>query len=321
VQIWRKSSRDGLLLAYSMAQLLGTIYIAVSWDHSSLPVRVIGFLVLVFMMTYNIIVISHLFVHNPWFTAPVLNSIVSVLNSLNIGQSVQTYQLTHARNHHRYNNDPRGINGETKDTSSTYRMGINGDHARLLPYIFDGSLSSLVIRGKEFLAVSRLWRVGPHETQLLSLATRMPQRRRRELRQIQLDRCAYSLELVMLLVASWQWTLICYLPAFFIALTLVNVQNYYRHYGARPGDRAADSVSYYGKVYNFLTFNDGYHQEHHLQPNAHWSQLPEVRQRYRERLDSATRIISPVPAMLGFLHYRRPLLHREDGQFAVKVKL
>jgi fatty acid desaturase len=90
---------------------------------------------------------------------------------------------------------------------------------------------------------------------------------------------------------------------------MVNVQNYYRHYGADPEDRAADSVSHYGRLYNLLTFNDGFHQEHHLSPGSHWSRMPEVRERHRERLDTRPRIVSPVPAMVGFLHRGRPLLH------------
>ena len=93
---------------------------------------------------------------------------------------------------------------------------------------------------------------------------------------------------------------------------MVNVQNYYRHYGANPKSRSADAVSHYGQLYNVLTFNDGFHQEHHLNPGAHWSKLPAVRERHRSRLEAQPRIISPVPAMLGFLDRRRPLLHRAD---------
>ncbi len=41
-----------------------------------------------------------------------MNSMASMLNSINIGQSAEAYKLTHVRNHHRYNNDQPGPNGE-----------------------------------------------------------------------------------------------------------------------------------------------------------------------------------------------------------------
>jgi fatty acid desaturase len=311
MRIWRNTRWDALLLSFSVAQFAATLWLAASWGHASAPERIGGFALLVLMMVYNIIVVSHLFTHLAWFVSPRLNRLVSVLNSVNIGQSVQVYELTHVRNHHRYNNDAKGEDGTTRDTSSTYRDGRNGEHAPLLSYAFGGALSSLAGRGREVLAASRLWRVAAHEKTLLAQAARGPGRRARELRQVQLDRAAHCLALVMFVLISWSWTLECYLPAFYLALALVNVQNYYRHYGARPGDHAADSVSYYGRLYNLLTFNDGYHQEHHLSPGTHWSRMPAVRERHRAALDTSDRIISPVPAMVGFLHRGRPLLHRD----------
>ena len=38
-----------------------------------------------------------------------------------------------------------------------------------------------------------------------------------------------------------------------------------------------NSVSAYGKLYNFVWFNNGYHQEHHFRPGTHWMDLPKVR--------------------------------------------
>lgn len=313
MKIWKVSPRDSILATFSVAHFVFSFYFAASWDEAGTVARLAGFLTLVVMMTYNIIVVSHLFTHVPWFAVPFLNSITSFLNSVNIGQSVQAYQLTHVRNHHRHNNDTLGKDKTTRDFSSTYRRGKKGDHEALLPYIFGGAFSSLVDRARDFVAITRLWRVGPNEVRLLSLATRAPHRRKRELTQIQLDRVGHCGSLVVFALISWQWTLVAYLPAYFLALTLVNVQNYYRHYGADPGNRVADSVSHYGWLYNLVTFNDGYHQEHHLKPNAHWSQLPEVYRRYRSELDDARRIVSPVPAMLGFFHFRRPQLHRDSN--------
>ncbi|MEU5161632.1 fatty acid desaturase [Streptomyces sp. NPDC020875] len=314
MKIWRNTPKDALLLGFSAAQFAVTLWLAVRWDDASVLGRVAGTSVLAVLTAYNIVVVSHLFTHVPWFVSARLNAAVSVLNSVNIGQSVRAYQFTHVRNHHRYNNDAPGADGTTGDTTSTYRRGRDGGHAPLLPYAVGGALETLADRAKEVAYTARLWRVGPKERALLALASRREPRRSRELRQIRADRAAHVLSLALFAAISWQWTLFSYLPAFFAALTMVNVQNYYRHYGADPGHRAADSVSHYGRLYNLLTFNDGYHQEHHLSPGTHWSRMREVHDRNRARLDARPRIVSPVPAMLGFLDRRRPQLHRAaDG--------
>ena len=309
-RIWKNSARDAILLAVSVLHFAAIVVALLTWHLTSLPVKILDVVVLTGLTAYNVIVISHLFTHVPWFADERLNAIVSVLNSVNIGQSVQAYRLTHVRNHHRYTNDRRGSDGTTRDRSSTYRRGRDGNHEAVLAYTLGGAVESVVQRGGELLAVRRLWRVGPREHSLRSLATRHPPRRARELRQIQFDRAAHCLMLVVAVAISWEWTMFCYVPAWYFALVLVNTQNYYRHFGANPDERTADSVSYYGRVYNLFTFNDGYHQEHHLAPGAHWSKMPEVRRRHQDRFDARPRIISPVPAVLGFLDTGRPLLHR-----------
>lgn len=313
MRVWKHTPKDALLLAYSVGHLALMIWLAARWDVSPVGQSIGGGALVAVITAYNIIVISHLFTHVPWFTSAKLNAAVSLLNSVDIGQSVQAYHLTHVRNHHRFNNDPIGEDGTTRDKSSTYRDGRDGDHAPLSRYILLGAAETFVDRGRELLMVRRLWRVGPSEESLTLLAHNREPRRSRELRQVQADRAAHCLALAGFVLISWQWTLLVYLPAFFVALVLVNVQNYYRHYGADPSNRAGDSVSYYGKLYNLIAFNDGYHQEHHLSPATHWSQLPAVRERRRDWLDAQPRVVSPVPAMLGFLHRDRPLLHRRGA--------
>lgn len=267
--LWKHSRKDAILMVISVAQFAITLTLASTWDSTPLAARIAGGVLLTVMMAYNIIVVSHLFTHVPWFVSARLNAVVSVLNSVNIGQSVQAYELTHVRNHHRYNNDRPEAGGTTRDRTSTYRNGKNGQHEPLAPYALRGAVDSIISRVAEFVAVTRLWRVGGNEENLLALASKRPDRRRRELRQIQVDRAAHCLALVGFAVISWQWTVMCYLPAFFCALTLVNVQNYYRHYGANPDSRMTDSVSYYGRFYNFIAFNDGYHQERRF-GQRHW---------------------------------------------------
>jgi fatty acid desaturase len=312
MKIWKYTPIDAAMLTLSMGQLVITLLLAANWERMSLAGRLGGFVLLILMTTYNIIVVSHLFTHTPWFQSRILNTLASMVNSINIGQSVQAYQLTHVRNHHRFNNDQKGPDGKTDDLSSTYQDGMGDDHATLFHYAFLGGVSTLIGVARALLSVVRLWRVGEHEHELLALFAKAPDKRAQELRQVQLDRMAHFLAVGLFIAISWKWTL-CYLAAFYVALVLVNMQNYYEHYGAAPDSRYADSVSYYGRIYNLLTFNDGYHQEHHLRPQAHWSAMPTVRCEHGEQLNQIERVVSPVPAILGFLHRNRPQLHHRSA--------
>ena len=59
--------------------------------------------------------------------------------------------------------------------------------------------------------------------------------------------------------------LLIYLPGWLVGLALCQLQGHYEH--------ARGTTSYYGRVYNALFFNDGFHVEHHARPSTHWSQL------------------------------------------------
>jgi hypothetical protein len=57
-----------------------------------------------------------------------------------------------------------------------------------------------------------------------------------------------------------------YLPGYLAGLTLCAIQGHFEHAGA--------TTSHYGRVYNVLCMNDGYHIEHHRYPGLHWTALP-----------------------------------------------
>jgi hypothetical protein len=73
-----------------------------------------------------------------------------------------------------------------------------------------------------------------------------------------------------------------YLPGYLAALGLCAIHGHYEH--------ASGTVSHYGKIYNWLFFNDGYHCEHHAWPGKSWRRLP------RQRLQTAR--ASRWPAVL-----------------------
>ena len=56
-----------------------------------------------------------------------------------------------------------------------------------------------------------------------------------------------------------------YLPGWVAGLGLCWLHGHYEH--------AHGTTSHYGRAYNWLFFNDGYHIEHHARPAAHWRSL------------------------------------------------
>jgi hypothetical protein len=78
-----------------------------------------------------------------------------------------------------------------------------------------------------------------------------------------------------------------YLPGFLIGLGLCHLQGCFEH--------EQGTTSHYGRLYNLLFFNDGYHVEHHSRPSEFWRNLP-------KRTTRAARA-SRWPAVLRWLEY------------------
>ncbi len=75
-------------------------------------------------------------------------------------------------------------------------------------------------------------------------------------------------------IAAPSWFFRAYLPGWVLGLGLCYLQGHYEH--------ARGTTSHYGRIYNFLFFNDGYHVEHHHNPASPWvdlkqSVVPDVR--------------------------------------------
>jgi hypothetical protein len=69
-----------------------------------------------------------------------------------------------------------------------------------------------------------------------------------------------------LLVLTPEFFLGVYAPGYLMGLGLCFLHGHFEH--------ARGTTSHYGRLYNFLFFNDGYHVEHHLRPGEHWTRLP-----------------------------------------------
>ncbi len=99
---------------------------------------------------------------------------------------------------------------------------------------------------------------------------------------------------IALLLHAPMFFLCGYLPGYGFGLVLCTMQGHYEH--ATPEGPVVDGISYYGRIYNFLWCNDGYHAEHHRWPGLHWTELPQ--KMLQELPESA---VSPYPPVLRWL--------------------
>lgn len=236
------SLKDLWLVALALLQIV--LLVLVFSGELSLGQNVVVAVASVLLIGTNYQCVSHNFLHLPFFRSKLLNDGFSIMNSICLGLPQSLYREHHL-NHHRYNNDPE------KDESSLYKFGTEGKEEGVLRYSF----------------------LGVFRTSLGVLFSRaLKQNRRLVLLELAALLIVFSLMLQLnpLLFLGW------YLPVWYLGQVFALLENYGEHHGAALNDRKRDSVSCYNPVYNFLWFNNGYHQEHHYRPLVHWTQVPTV---------------------------------------------
>ena len=238
----KQSRWDLLLVLVTVGQvvlLLAPFFLAVP------PVLRTGLVIVnAFLVGMNYQCVAHNFIHHPFFTNNGLNEVFSVLNSLAIGLPQSAYRLHHL-NHHRYNNDP------AKDESSTWRFAKNQREENIFSYSLLGLL----------------------RTDLMGLI-------RAAGRTSALVYAELAVLIFVLLGAGLlrPGLFLSYLlPSLLLGQVFALWENYCEHRGADYRDRQRDSVSCYNGFYNWIWFNNGYHQEHHFRPQVHWTEIRPVR--------------------------------------------
>ncbi len=277
MRIWKYSRLDAVPLVVTAAQMSLNIWLATTWNDRTVPQLLLLWPATLFLFWYNPIVATHNFLHTPWFAHPLANNVYAAINSINLGLPQILYRFHHL-NHHRFENDRPGKDGRTRDHSSTYAYGKDGNHENVIAYCTLG-----------------LFRRGTTEAYREA-------RRKGYWKQLCFELVICLLGLAAYLLLSWQYFVFFFLPTFFFGWFLAQMENYYEHFGASPENRSANSVSYYGRIYNLLFCNEGYHQEHHIRPQMHWTRRPDTRQEF-VRTD---RVISGYPPLLGFLDRHLP---------------
>jgi fatty acid desaturase len=223
-------------------------------------------LAILFLYLTNYQCVSHYHIHIPYFRSRALNDVFSIFNSLALGVPQTLYHVHHLY-HHKGNNDRRDpATGTTIDFASSYRYSKDPD-------VEEGFVSFSL--------------KGPIRAEILPLVREGIRLRRTT--QIALEFVALGLFWLLLAWLSWRNFAFFYLPLWFLGQVLNYAENYLEHSGASHLSRLDNSVSCYNRFYNWIWFNNGYHQEHHYRPGVHWSQLPKVRSLMLE--DSKRRIV------------------------------
>jgi fatty acid desaturase len=262
-RIFRYSCWDALpaLCGVGIVALLITTFVG----FHSLPgwFLAVSFVAVAWSYCWNMQCISHNFIHNSFFANEWLNRAFAVLESLALGVPHILYHHYHL-NHHWGDSDAQGPDGSTRDWSSIYRFGKNGQPEGFIRYCLIS-----------FFRVE----VGP----VLRVCVRHG-------RQHVLQCIAESLALgafwVTMALVDWRYLVYFYLPSYYLGWVLSYAEGYLEHYNAQPGNYFANSVSSYNWIYNLLWFNNGYHQEHHWDPKVHWTQMRDLHRQIQPQLDA-----------------------------------
>lgn len=257
--IFKHSKKDAILVMICLTNVGLILYFAKQFTTFSFSEAFVAGLFLVGFYCTNYQCVSHNFIHNNFFKNKSLNTLFSIINSMAMGLP-QTLYYHHHMNHHRF------TNGE-KDISSLFKYsGENQEREEgILSYSF----------------------IGFFRIDLLALAKRA--KKPQDKRLLVMETLGVLLLWGLLISINWKFFLVFYLPVWYLGQVAALMENYFEHYGTKPGNRETDSVSCYGKIYNLLWFNNGYHQEHHFAPTVHWTKITEVRKKLPD--ESQRRIV------------------------------
>ena len=210
--------------------------------------------VVILLLIRHVSLVEHNHAHLSVFRPRILNEILGWLCFLSNGIPLEFYRLHHVRNHHRYN---QRFESEERDWSSTF--GFQG-----------ASFPDSPIGKVYYVATFPLITICTCLIELL----RSPGSRR--LRRFATSIAIVAFISILLCVINWTGFVTFFAFPWLIVFFGHGFNNYDQHKGcsmADPINSANESLSFRGKS---IWFNIGYHIEHHMKPDLHWSQLPKL---------------------------------------------
>jgi fatty acid desaturase len=222
------------------------VYPLLSWPWIALIVAVNCF------WQFVIATIIHNTIHVPIFHSMALNKLFQLFLSAVHGHPVSGFVPGHNLSHHKHLQTP-------KDSARTTRARFKWNVLNQLLFFF---LLMFEIMAAEQRFVKRMRKVKPGWARQYTFEVIM----------------VFGLK-VVLLVLDWQRALLLLVLPNFYATWGIFGTNYWQHDGCDHNHPYNHSRSFTGRLFNILTFNNGYHAIHHMRPEVHWSLYPEYHAR------------------------------------------
>jgi fatty acid desaturase len=276
--LFRYSVWDALVVLAGAGIVTLIFWTFVNFNHLPGWVLALSFVAVTWSYCWNLQCIAHNFIHNPFFRNAWLNRAFSVLNTLALGVPQILYHHYHL-NHHWGDNDAKGPDGTTRDWSSIYRYGKGNEPEAFWKYCL-----------VSFFRVD----VGP----VVRVVIRHG---RAQVIQMIVESVVLAAFWAVMALVNWRFLLFFYLPSYYLGWVLSYAEGYLEHYRAQPGNPYANSVSSYNRLYNFLWFNNGYHQEHHWDPKTHWTRMKELHEQIKIHLIANNTRVLRGPHITGLL--------------------
>jgi fatty acid desaturase len=204
------------------------------------------------MSAWIVGVVTHNTIHSPVFRSRALNRAFQLWLSLSYGWPVSEFGPGHNLSHHKHTQKGKDLMRTTKVRSSSNLWNA----VRFGPVVALEVMRAnyrFVVRAR---TTARWW----YRQLLVEMAL------------------VWGTNIALALLDWKRAALFVFIPHIYAVWGVVEV-NYLWHDGCDEEHPYDHSRNFVGKVFNFLTLNNGFHTIHHDKPGLHWSLAPEAHRR------------------------------------------
>lgn len=234
-----------LVLIVFAAQLWAFFYI-------NLPGQLAVVIALLMLVQVSCGAVCHNHHHVNIFTRPALNRLLEVVMYLQTGTSPLSWTIHHNIGHH----------GDYLDQSRDPSRWQEADGRTMSRLKYDFYNAAMIY--------PEIWKIGSRHPQLFSRFKRWF--------------VISNLVLMGFVLINPLNALIVFVLPMLLMLVILLDNTFQQHSGLSTQDHYLASRNVEHRLYNFTSWNLGYHTAHHIYPGIHWSRLPELHAKVRRRI-------------------------------------